>query len=653
MNSGLFVVIEGSAGSGKTTQLNLLKERLRAVGHDAIVFDFPRYSHDSSYFIKRYLNGEYGASKRVSAYTASLFYALDRYEAAREIKSALNEGKIILASQYAGANMAQQGSKFLDDVERRSFFVWADNVEFQMLDIPRPNINFYLRVPADVAYEQKAKSHDENGDTETKKPNKDQLRKIVATYDLLCRLFPNDFRAIECTKDRELLSVAQINNRIWDQLKPLLPAQKSHASHSVVVTLDNEDKPSNNIVRSDKNILTHEFKDASLVLRLHLERLPHERIEPSFNGWTSGDYRVYSPDQLAKNVRMQYKETAEHLSILHNQLQQKLTTYFERQGEKNSNLISGLLRPVTPLAALSRLNLTIKKSDVTKVAGNLLAHDSHELQWAAKQLYLAARHNWPADFSQPLESNDSPLALSSMVSKLAGERLPQVFSSDESIKLLEAHPRLEFDLLAESIYPYSSLSLDEISEEVSDWPYSQKYLSLKETASQSEVLRKVTYKIDIVSDHITLNKAIEAANLKDIQVQAFTPRYGYDVPQIIEAAGADDIYDATFDESLKLYSNLQAAEREDLTPYATLLGHKVRWQLQASAADLRLVVQDKHLAAQPLIRALAEKLSEVHPLLWDIITSGQLTPKPAPRQGKARIKPAHQPTPKKKPRKSR
>jgi dTMP kinase len=49
---GLFIVIEGSDGSGKKTQFNLLKERLRATGYDVAIFDFPRYNKESSYFVR-------------------------------------------------------------------------------------------------------------------------------------------------------------------------------------------------------------------------------------------------------------------------------------------------------------------------------------------------------------------------------------------------------------------------------------------------------------------------------------------------------------------------------------------------------------------------------------------------------------------------
>src|ERR1700681_404064 len=129
---GTFIVIEGADGSGKTTQFKLLAERLRAVGHEVEVFDFPRYDQPSSHFVRRYLNGDYGPASEVSPYSASMFFALDRYEAAPQIRKALEAGKVVLSNRYVGSNMAHQGAKFTSEAEQRGFFIWADSLEFQL-----------------------------------------------------------------------------------------------------------------------------------------------------------------------------------------------------------------------------------------------------------------------------------------------------------------------------------------------------------------------------------------------------------------------------------------------------------------------------------------------------------------------------------------
>ena len=133
---GVFIVIEGSDGSGKATQAKLIRDRLEAAGYTVETFDFPRYDQPSSYFVKRYLEGAYGQSYEVGPYTSSLFYALDRFEAAPQIREALQQGKIVISNRFTGSNMAHQGTKIGNAEQRRGFFIWLDNLEFEMLRIP-------------------------------------------------------------------------------------------------------------------------------------------------------------------------------------------------------------------------------------------------------------------------------------------------------------------------------------------------------------------------------------------------------------------------------------------------------------------------------------------------------------------------------------
>ena len=228
MSPGRLIVLEGSDGSGKTTQLKLLAKRLDAIGHEVAIFDFPQYEQPSAYFVSKYLSGGYGKADDINPYTASLFYALDRFEAAPAIRAALDDGKIVLSNRYVGANMAHQGGKFKHAEEQRGFFIWEDSLEFEILGIPRPSVNIYLRVPAEISQAlitERAKADGQQLDEH--EANLDHLKHAVATYDRLCQLFPKDFKAIDCVQDGQLLSITAINNRLWEVVKPILPQKET------------------------------------------------------------------------------------------------------------------------------------------------------------------------------------------------------------------------------------------------------------------------------------------------------------------------------------------------------------------------------------------------------------------------------------------
>jgi dTMP kinase len=612
-SNGLFIVLEGSDGSGKTTQFNLLKERLKAIGYEVEVFDFPRYDKESSYFVRQYLNGHYGHASEISPYTASLFFALDRYEAAIDIRKAVAAGKIVLSNRYVGSNMAHQGGKFSNEAEQRGFFVWEDNLEYQLLGIPRPDINFFLRVPAEVSYDlikQKQtrsytnKTHDEHeGDI-------NHLRKSVATYDLLCRLFPKDFKAVDCTEGNRLLSITEINNLIWDDLKLLLPEDKPNPSKSVTVSLhaaEDKEVPSNS---SQADKLRFPFKKSSLLLKLQIER-QKPGSTGSFAAWHDAQYAFYTPSGLSRDLLSNYKAIVESLAKLHGSVRSRL-----KNARSGAN-IDEVLLPLTPLCALLPFELVIPKDDIESLCNNLLLQSTTEAHWAAKQIYLAAAQTWPNDFKRSLALAGDPEPLQNLLNKLVESHLSSLGSASESARLLEVNPRREFDILATSIYSYSNLSMDEIKQEVAEWPYSQKMEAIKQAVKVPELLDKVQYTLDVVLDNGTWAKLSSFTQLQDVQVQALTPRYGFDVPAAIEAAGLDDLYNECFDVSLRLYSLLQSASKDRQAPYATLMGHRARWQFKASARAIKQILDGKLGLDQSLLDDIYEKVSESHPLLWE------------------------------------
>ena len=131
---GKLFVIEGTDGSGKQTQFDLLKERFEKAEINYKTVSFPNYDSPSSSLVKMYLSGEFGENaKDVNAYIASTFYAADRYATfQKEYKKFYDDGGIILADRYTTANMIHQAGKISDKVERKKFLEWLFNFEFNL-----------------------------------------------------------------------------------------------------------------------------------------------------------------------------------------------------------------------------------------------------------------------------------------------------------------------------------------------------------------------------------------------------------------------------------------------------------------------------------------------------------------------------------------
>ena len=66
LQKGKLIVVEGTDGSGKTVQSNLLMKKLSKKGHQTQMTDFPQYG--KSFFanmIEKYLKGEFGVAERI------------------------------------------------------------------------------------------------------------------------------------------------------------------------------------------------------------------------------------------------------------------------------------------------------------------------------------------------------------------------------------------------------------------------------------------------------------------------------------------------------------------------------------------------------------------------------------------------------------
>ena len=153
---GKLVVIEGVDGSGKSTQLRLLTERLGAEGLEFATVSFPRYSEDSSALIKMYLGGEFGTNPGdVNAYAASSFFAVDRFASYKREPwgKHYDNGGLVLTDRYTTSNAVHQGAK-LPQPERAEFFRWLYDFEFRLIGLPKPDAVLYMDISADRALQR-------------------------------------------------------------------------------------------------------------------------------------------------------------------------------------------------------------------------------------------------------------------------------------------------------------------------------------------------------------------------------------------------------------------------------------------------------------------------------------------------------------------
>ena len=228
MKKGNFIVIEGTDGSGKTKQFEKLVSRLCKEGRKVAKFDFPQYDKPSSYFVREYLNGNYGTAYEVGPKKGSLFYAVDRFDAGFSIRKAEKAGKICISNRYIGSNMGHQGGKISTKKRRKEYFKWLNELEFGILGIPKPDLNIILHVPAEIAQKlvdnksANMRRYANGKKRDIHEADIKHLKHAEIVYLEIAKLFPKNFIVVECVEKGRLLSIDEIHEKIWKIVKKVI-----------------------------------------------------------------------------------------------------------------------------------------------------------------------------------------------------------------------------------------------------------------------------------------------------------------------------------------------------------------------------------------------------------------------------------------------
>jgi dTMP kinase len=227
MKRGKFFVFEGIDGSGKSTQTKLLAEFLKNNGYKVEKIDFPQHGERSSALVDDYLNGKYGTADEVGPYAASIFFAIDRYDASFKIKKWLKEGKIVISDRYVISNLGHQGGKLIKNrKEWKKYVNWLYNLEYGIFKIPKPDYTFILKTSPEFSLKLANKISDKEKQNKRKaylgsskkqdihEKDKSHLKNALESYLKVAKEFPKDFKVIECLEKGELLSPEIINKKV-------------------------------------------------------------------------------------------------------------------------------------------------------------------------------------------------------------------------------------------------------------------------------------------------------------------------------------------------------------------------------------------------------------------------------------------------------
>ena len=189
---GKLFTFEGSEGSGKTTQIELLADELEGMGHEVVVTREPGGTEIGEEI--RHLLIHNSASEKMTPEAELLLFAAARAQLVQEgMLPALKEGKIILCDRFLDSTTVYQGAARSISSDPVSFIN-----QFAVQGIV-PDLTFILDVPAEESISRVRRRVTDLPDR-MEQENIDFYRKVREGYLLLARSLPERFHVIDGTK---------------------------------------------------------------------------------------------------------------------------------------------------------------------------------------------------------------------------------------------------------------------------------------------------------------------------------------------------------------------------------------------------------------------------------------------------------------------
>ena len=198
--------MEGPDGSGKTTQIDLLKEYLEKEGYDVLITREPGGTVISEAIREIILNKDY---TEMSPVTEMLLYASARAQLINEvIGPALDSGKAVISDRFVDSSLVYQG------MARGLGVGNVYEVNCQAIGKYMPDVTFLLDLPADVGI---ARKKDQKELDRMERESMEFHRAVAEGYRSLAERFPERIEKIDAT-----LPIEEICGIIKERVETIL-----------------------------------------------------------------------------------------------------------------------------------------------------------------------------------------------------------------------------------------------------------------------------------------------------------------------------------------------------------------------------------------------------------------------------------------------
>lgn len=222
---GKLIVIEGTDSSGKETQTKRLFEKLEEKGLKVKKISFPNYDSPACEPVKMYLAGAFGEdAMKVNPYPVSTMYAIDRYASFKtDWEKFYNEDGIIVTDRYVTSNMVHQASKIRDLDEKKKYLNWLEDLEYEKMGIPRPDLVIFLNMPTEMAVRLMAERKNKITGEEKKdihERDKEYLKESHANACKIANIY--NWKEIKCSDGERIKTIEEIGEEVFSLVEKVV-----------------------------------------------------------------------------------------------------------------------------------------------------------------------------------------------------------------------------------------------------------------------------------------------------------------------------------------------------------------------------------------------------------------------------------------------
>ncbi len=683
---GRFFVFEGIDGCGKATQTRLLAEYYKQRGFEVEKIDFPQHGERSSAMVDDYLTGKYGASEQVGPEVASIFYASDRYDASFKIKKWLSEGKIVISDRYLVSNIGHQGGKIKDKQDWKKYVTWLYNLEYGIFKIPKPDYTFILKTSAEFSLKLSNNITDEKkkerrasylGDDKKQdihEESKNHLENALNSYLTAAKEFPNDFAIVECLENGEMLPAEIINKKV---IKIIEENNKHMTQDRRIYTLPNDLMPEVKAVTfakcsrsaepfdkiakeltEEKSADFHEkwvvgFGHSSIaehaVISLAVENISNiatKAIEDSrLASFTekSSRYQTFNKDKLYmpenvinSDLKDVYLDAVNSLMDAYEEINGPIMDFVKQkypkpadQDEKLYNMVSKSracdnLRYLLPSAILTNLGMTINTRELEHLISKLLSHPLKEMQDIGKEMKDNAMEAVPT-LLKFANKNNYIVETKEQLKKIADWELGRDAGNNQAVTIVDYDVNAVNKLIAAILYPYTSLSHEEIQKKILYMTDEKKEKIIDETLKRRDKfdaplreLEHIYYTFDILLDYGAF-RDVQRHRMCTQSNQPVTVVHGYDLPPEIREAGFEDKFKQVVEKSADAFQKIYEKFPEEAQYVVPMCFRKrvlITWNLRELHHFISLRSGKKgHASYRRIAQQCWRELNKIQPLL--------------------------------------